>query len=382
MDAPKTATSRRSPPAGSEERRDRGETARPPVVDLDLGQGPLRLGQRFSSSRGTVGPRRRERTEGPLAGSPRRVGTGSMRWLRRSWTVAALLCLGFVTLAPAAVAQGDDGPDSDDQIVLTGRLVVPEGETAQTAVLFSGEALIDGTVGGWLVVFNGRTVITGTVDKDVVVFAGDVVLRSGSRVGGDVISLEDPQIEEGATVEGSVDDLATRWNLYDITFGGRFAWWLAYTISTLVLGPALLFLALRLDRASIRAIRDRRGAAIGFGLLVFVLLPILAGLLVGTIVGIPLGLFLLLALALVYSIGYVVCALALGRLVVKEPTSRYVAFLAGWGALRVIALVPILGGIAWTVATVLGLGTLWVAARGASSDTRPVAPPVAPPVPS
>ena len=49
--------------------------------------------------------------------------------------------------------------------------------------------------------FNGRTEITGTVGEDVVVFNGD--------------------------------DLATRWNLYDITFGGRFAWWLAYTVSAL-----------------------------------------------------------------------------------------------------------------------------------------------------
>jgi len=80
-------------------------------------------------------------------------------------------------------------------------------------------------------------------------------------------------------------------------------------------------------------------------------------------VGIPLGLFLFLALALVYSIGYVVGVLALGRLVLKEPASRYVAFLVGWGALRVIALVPFLGGIAWLVSAVLGLGTLWVAAR-------------------
>jgi hypothetical protein len=115
----------------------------------------------------------------------------------------------------------------------------------------------------------------------------------------------------------------------------------------------------------------------------FVLLPILAVLLFVTIVGIPLGLFLLFALALVYSIGYVVGGLALGRLVVKEPTSRYLAFLAGWGALRVIALVPFLGGIAWLVGTVLGLGTLWVAARAPSEVRRP-APRLAPspPVPS
>jgi hypothetical protein len=300
------------------------------------------------------------------------VGRAATRILA---SVATFLCLGFLTLAPEAVAQEADRPNTDDQIVLTGRLVVPQGETAQNAVLLSGDAVIDGTVAGWLVVFNGRTEIIGTVEEDVVVFAGDVVLRSGSRVGGDVISLEDPQVEEGATIGGRVDDLATRWNLYDVTFGGRFAWWVAYTVSTLVLGLALLFFALRLDRLSVRALRDRRGASIGFGFLVFVLLPIVAGLLLGTIVGIPLGLYLLLALALVYSIGYVVCALALGRLVVKEPRSRYAAFLAGWGALRVIALVPFLGGIAWTLATVLGLGILWVAARGGLSETRPVAQP-------
>jgi hypothetical protein len=271
-------------------------------------------------------------------------------------------------LAPGAVAQDDDGPDTDDQVLLTGRLLVPEGETVQTAVIFNGSATIDGTVAETLVVFNGRTEITGTVGEDVIVFNGAVVLRSGSRVGGDVVSRQAPQIEDGATVEGSIDDLQKRWDYWDITFVGRLAWWLAYTVSTLVLGLVLLMLARGLDPASIRALRDRLGATIGFGLLWFVLLPIVAVLLFVTIVGIPLGLFLLFGLGLVYSIGYVVGGLALGRLVVKEPTSRYLAFLAGWGALRVLALVPFLGGIAWLVGTVLGLGTLWVAARAPSGD--------------
>ena len=289
-------------------------------------------------------------------------------WFRSSVGVAAILGLSFVILAPAAVAQDDGGPDGDDHVILTGGLVVPEGQTAKTAVVFNGDVLIDGTVSQTLVVFNGRTEITGTVAEDVIVFNGAVVLRSGSRVEGDVVSRQSPQIEEGATVGGSVDNLPTRWDYWDITFVGRLAWWLAYTVSTLVLGLILLMLARELDTASIRALRDRLGATIGFGLLWFVLLPIVAVLLFVTIVGIPLGLFLLFALGLVYSIGYVVGGLALGRLVVKEPTSRYLAFLAGWGALRVLALVPFLGGIAWLVGTVLGLGTLWVAARAPSGD--------------
>ena len=209
--------------------------------------------------------------------------------------------------------------------------MVPAGETAKTAVVFNGDVLIDGTVSETLVVFNGRTEITGTIGEDVVVFNGSVVLRSGARVGGDVVSRQTPQIEDGATVDGSIDDLQKRWDYWDITFVGRLGWWLAYTVSTLVLGLVLLMLARGLDPASIRALRDRLGATIGFGLLWFVLLPIVAVLLLVTIVGIPLGLFLLFGLGLVYSIGYVVGGLALGRLVVKEPTSRYLAFLAGWG---------------------------------------------------
>ncbi len=303
-----------------------------------------------------------------------------MRWLGRSIGVAAILFLGVLTVAPGAAAQ-DASLSTDDQIVITGSLLVPRGETVQTAVIFNGDAVIDGMVSESLVVFNGRTEITGTVDEDVIVFNGAVVLRSGSRVGGDVISLEEPQIEDGATVGGSVDDLATRWDFYDVTFVGRFAWWLAYTVSSLVLGLILLLLVPRLDPASVRALRTRLGATIGFGLLVFILLPIVAGLLLVTIVGIPLGLFLLLALALVYSIGYVVGTLAFGRLIVSEPTSRYLAFLIGWGIFRLLALVPFLGGLAWLVATVVGLGALWVARRPGPSEMRPMAPPLAPPPP-
>ena len=112
----------------------------------------------------------------------------------------------------------------------------------------------------------------------------------------------------------------------------------------------------------------------------FLLLPVVAVLLLVTVVGIPLGLFLLLALAFIYSVGYVIGALALGRLVVKAPTSRYVAFLAGWGALRVLALIPFLGGVAWLVATVVGLGTLWVGAR--ARRTGEVVTATVPPMPA
>jgi hypothetical protein len=54
---------------------------------------------------------------------------------------------------------------------------------------------------------------------------------------------------------------------------------------------------------------------------------------------------------------------------------------AGWVILRILALVPFLGGFAWLVATVLGLGTLWVTARAAPREVGAVAPALAPPPP-
>jgi hypothetical protein len=285
-----------------------------------------------------------------------------------------------VVLVPAALAQDDGEADADDQIVITGSLVVPQGESIQHGVIFNGGATIEGTVERSLVVFNGRTEIVGTVADDLIVFNGEVILRSGSRVGGDVVSLESPVREDGATVGGSIEDLEGRWNYWDATFIGRLAWWLAFTVSTLVLGLGLLLLASTgLEAISIRALRDRLGGTFGFGVLVFLALPLVAVLLLVTVVGIPLGLFLLLGLALVYTVAYVVGAIAIGRLVVKPPTSRYLAFLAGWGALRVLALIPFVGGLAWLVAAVIGLGTLWVGARARRSGE--VRPAVVPPMP-
>ena len=74
----------------------------------------------------------------------------------------------------------------------------------------------------------------------------------------------------------------------------------------------------------------------------------------------PLGVGLLLALGLIYGIGYTAGAWILGRRVVTGA-SPIVAFLVGWGILRVIALVPVLGWLVSLAAIVVGLGAIAVA---------------------
>jgi hypothetical protein len=106
-----------------------------------------------------------------------------------------------------------------------------------------------------------------------------------------------------------------------------------------------------------------------------------------TLVGIPLGIGILLALGLIYGIGYTAGAWVLGRRVASRATP-IVAFLVGWAILRVIALIPFLGWLAWLAAVVVGLGAIVVAGhrsrRGAvvvdeRAEPAPVPPPPAPP---
>jgi hypothetical protein len=294
--------------------------------------------------------------------------------------LVATLVFGAVLATPAAAANGDDELTDSDQIVMNGRLVVAEGETVDTAVLFHGSATIDGTVTKSVVVFDGPTEISGHVQQDVFVFNGAVTVRSGAQIDGDLVTSETPNVESGATVAGQQQRISTRFDAGAFGVASRFAWWLGYSVSTLVLGLLLLLFAPGLDAAIVRAWRERTGPSIGFGALVFFLLPIAAIILLLVVVAIPLGLFTLLALGLLYTVGYVAGAHAIGRLLVKAPTSRFLAFLVGWGILRVVGLVPVLGGVAWTLATILGLGVLWVASRRA--PTEPLQDRAIPPAPT
>jgi hypothetical protein len=292
--------------------------------------------------------------------------------------LAATLVAGGISATPAGANSNDELTDND-QIVMNGRLVVGEGDTVDTAVLFHGSATIDGTVTKSVVVLDGPTEISGHVQQDVFVFNGAVTVRSGAQIDGDLVTSETPTVEPGATISGQQQRVSTRFDAGAVGLAGRFAWWLGYSISTLVLGLLLLLFAPRVDAAIVRAMRERTGASIGFGALVFILLPIVAVLFLVIVVALPLGLFMLLALALLYTVGYVAGAHAIGRLLVKEPTSRFLAFLAGLAILRAIALIPVLGGLVWVLASIFGLGVLWVASRwGADEPARARAIPPTP----
>ncbi len=287
------------------------------------------------------------------------------------FVLGALVGLVFLAFAAPASAQTSQGEDT--HVVMTGRVEIRAGERADNVVILDGPATIDGSVDGVVVALNGDIRVTGTVQEDVVALNGRAVIESGARVGGDVVSSKSAVVAPGATVEGETRTVRFSFRAFGIFLWA--VWWLAVTVSVAALGLLLLALAPAMMAATHAVARDEPGRAVGWGLLVAIGLPVVSIAVLFTLVGIPLGLLGLLSLALLYAIGYVVAGLALGRMMVKEPRSRYLAFLAGFAVLRVVGLIPGVGGLVTFLAAAYGIGALVIAGwHAARRQTSPVAP--------
>jgi len=280
-----------------------------------------------------------------------------------------LVVVGLMFAAPA-FAQGDAGPNAP-QVVIRGFAYVFPNQSSGSVVIFDGPAIVAGRVNGSVVAFHGLVTVAGTVSGNVVSISDRVVILPGAHVTGDVRSRDAATVSPRAQVDGVVGGIDYS-GVHDAVRVGRFIWWLGVTISTLVLG-LLVLLAPGAADSTVRTAGDRTGASVGWGFILFFGLPILAVLLMVIVVTLPLGLALLAAFGLILLLGYTNSIWLLGRLIVRAPANRYLAFLAGLGIFRLVALLPVAGGSVWTLAAIFGLGAAAVAAwsaRGGGQGDR------------
>jgi hypothetical protein len=267
-----------------------------------------------------------------------------------------------------------------DHVVITGGVVVPAGETADDIVGVDGTVRIAGHATGDVVSVSGPVRVTGRVDGDLIAVSDRAFLGPTARVGGDLrYGDERPVLAPGASVGGKITnedwaDTANGWGWVSM-----FVWWLAVSVSTLIVGALLVWLGRRALYAAELAVREHLGATVGWGVAIAIGVPLLAILALVTLVGIPFGVALLLAAIPVLLLAYTTTAWIVGRRVLRNrSTSPWAALFAGWGILRVLALIPVAGALVGLAATVVGLGALAVALWHARKPGAPAATPEAP----
>jgi len=270
----------------------------------------------------------------------------------RALVVCALTVVFGVSLAPAALAAGE----ANDQIVLTGAVTIPRGADVGEVFVVRGSARIDGVAHGDVVVVDGSIVIRGQVSGDVVAVDGRVVLASSAQVNGDVSARGVVAVARGAQVGGRIrQHVAYGWRT-PIDAVGRFASWLAVSVSTLLLGLLLVLLAPRALDSVAGVARSSVGRSAGWGLALAVGVPVFVVLLLASLVALPLGLVTLLAFGFVGFVGYVLAAYAIGRSIRPSPANRAGVFAVGWAILRAVAAIPVVSGVTFALAAAYGVG--------------------------
>ena len=280
-----------------------------------------------------------------------------------------------IAAALALLVGAGSASAATDHVVITGGTFVPQGQTAGDVIVVDGAVTIAGHATGDVVSVSGPVRVSGRVDGDLVAVSDRAVLGPTARVGGDLrYGDERPVLAGGARVDGEISnenwaDAANGWGWVSLL-----GWWLAVSVSTLIVGALLVFLAPAALDAAERAVRERLGVTVAWGLGIAIGIPLLAVLALVTLVGIPFGIALLLAAVPVLVVAYTTSAWVLGRRVLgNRSSSPWAALFTGWGILRVLALIPVAGALVGLAATVVGLGALAVAVWRAGRPRAPAA---------
>ncbi len=264
------------------------------------------------------------------------------------------------------------GTVGGDLYVSAGELIVAEGAQIGGRLLGGvGKITLDGQVGRDLQAGAGELVINGTVAGDVDAEVGALTLGPTARVGGQLsyVSSAVAQIAEGAQIGGGLEFEQSEPKVTDEHSGDGagtfFAVW--GTLASMVLGALMLWgVGPLLSRATDGA-RDETAHRLGLGFAVALVVPAVAGALAMFVVPIPVSLLLLVLLWIGCWTGRVVAATALGDLLLRkagqESPNPYLALAAGLGVLLVVTSIPILGFLAGTAATLVGLGAIFATAR-------------------
>ncbi len=229
--------------------------------------------------------------------------------------------------------------------------------------------------------FVSDIVVDDEVAGDVVALGGDVRLGPGARVHGHVIAVFGRvDADPAAVVDGrviairslaaltthpdQVPGTATAAAVRLLTAGG----WLLITTGLALLFPFPV-------RANAELVPRLGWRAVVLGALAWITLvaALVASLGLGPAVGVPLATGLWLLFLAVKAVGLAVLGAALGAVVLRRILRRIpppsAEVLVGVAVLLTIRLLPMVGGTAWTVVSVVALGSgVFTLALAASSD--------------
>lgn len=235
---------------------------------------------------------------------------------------------------------------------------IGENTTAK-GVYLSGENInFKGSCEGFYA--TGETIIiNGKIDGDVDVTCDELIIADNGEITGniEVYSPKEPIVNSNVSMEDiqytKIENSTNENELKSLVGFGT----LISILASLVLGIVLYSIFKKFFISSDDLlIKEPLPIVIG-GMASFILLPIVSLLLFFTIIALPLGIVSLIMYFIVVYLSPVIMGIIIGRIIMKNK-NPYIQLGIGILIIRVLTLLPMIGGFIWVVSGMITLGLI------------------------
>jgi hypothetical protein len=278
-----------------------------------------------------------------------------------------------------------------DSLVVAGGRIQVNAPVKGDLIAAGGKVSINADVGGKVIAAGGIIEMNGSVGTNLIAVGGKVNVMNTTTVGRDAL-LSGGSVTNAGTVNGTLRVGSSNFQNTGTAGStvidspqnhketnqagdrskdlGNWSWISAVLALLMALGFLIIGLVLivlfpgaatavggSVLNHPVRTLIFGIGGLIGGGIICLLLLI--------SIVGIPLALLVALLLMATTTVSGLVTSLALGRFlgdVLKMTASPLILFIIGFVLLNLLQLIPILGGIIWLIALLLGTGAIFSAA--------------------
>lgn len=270
------------------------------------------------------------------------------------------------------------------------------GTNAEIAwdMMFAGAfADLHGTVKRDLEGAGAKLVIGGQVNRNVSLFCDDnhrknrddkegsnITILKSAMINGDFnyTSSFEAEIEDGATIAGSTtrhDRMMSKPSNDDGAVAAWVWWRVIVMFAALLIGLILVSWLRRPMQAISERMFKKPYATFGYGLLVLIVTPLVCFILLMTVIGIPLALILLALWFIALWIAKIITAIVIGQEIMKRRRSTelqknnlVLSMVVGVVISYIIFSISIIGWALSLIATLFGLGMIWLYGREKSTQ--------------
>ncbi len=262
----------------------------------------------------------------------------------------------------------------DKNVLIAGQsLCICDGALIGKDVKAYGERLdvegeVDGTITGGVGFFDMEG-ISGNVNIN----AGKSRIGSEAQIDGDLIveGESEPNIEDGAIITGETKFKKFIKRKKTDTFAlarvlGVFVLMLRVIdfIAKLIVGIILITLSMKFVRRIMDTLLSKPLKSLGFGFLVFIIIPAAVLILFAVIIGFPFAILGIYIYSILLYLSSIFVGLVVGEKVIqlfkKEgAVSLYLSFILGFVILTLLGMIPVLGFIIKFAVILFGMGMLY-----------------------